>query len=203
MRRFTAEETEAAAEVLKKDGCIAAATDTVFGVCARISEAGQEKLYDVKNRPRAKRFPVMCADTEQMKEIAVVSPMAETVIRAYMPGPLTVILKRKEGVPSYVTGGGDTLAIRLAATPQLKELIEKTGLPLFMTSANQSGMPECRSAEEIESACPKLDGILEGQVCYNRASTIVDLTGEEPKILREGPITKEEITQTLRRKTDD
>ena len=203
MRRFAADEIAEAAEILKQDGCIAAATDTVFGVCAQISEAGQNRLYEVKDRPRSKRFPVMCADEAQLKQIAETTPMAEAVIRAFMPGPLTVILKKKDRLPSFVSGGGDTLAIRLAATPQLKELIEATGAPLFMTSANRSGMPECRSAEEIETACPKLDGILEGNVYYNRASTIADLTGESPVILREGPITMEQMEQVLRRKTDD
>ena len=198
MRRFMRDEIPAAAEVLKHDGCIAAATDTVFGVCARISEEGQRKLYEVKNRPQAKHFPVMCADAEQLRAIAEVSPAAETVIRAFMPGPLTVILKKRKDVPSFVSGGGDTLALRLAPTEQLKELIEQTGTPLFMTSANQSGMPECRTEEEIETACPKLDGILEGTVFYNRASTIADLTGETPVILREGPITIEQMLQILR-----
>ena len=64
-----------------------------------------------------------------------------------------------------------------------------------MTSANQSGMPECRTEEEIETACPRLDGILEGTVFYNRASTIADLTGETPVILREGVITAAMIEQ--------
>ncbi len=203
MRRFAEHETAAAAEVLKQDGCIAAATDTVFGVCSRISETGQAKLYEVKHRPHSKRFPVMCADAAQLRQIAETTPMAETLIAEFMPGPLTVILKKKDTVPAFVSGDGDTLAIRLAATPQLKELIELTGSPLFMTSANQSGMPECRSAEEIETACPDLDGILEGSVHYNRASTIADLTGDEPKILREGPITMEQMKQALGRKTHD
>ena len=203
MRRFGYEEISAAAEVLKQDGCIAAATDTVFGVCARISEEGMNRLYEVKNRPRSKQFPVMCADAAQLRSIAEVSDTAETIIHAFMPGPLTVILKAKDSVPAEVSGPNGTLAIRLATGEQLKKLIEAVGTPLFMTSANQSGMPECRTPEEIEAACPKLDGILEGTVFYNRASTIADLTGESPKILREGPITIEQMNQALRRKTDD
>ena len=203
MRRFGSDEIKAAAEVLKQDGCIAAATDTVFGVCARISEEGMNRLYEVKNRPRSKQFPIMCADVNQLRTVAEVSDMADTIIQAFMPGPLTVILKAKESVPAAVRGGGSTLAIRLATSSQLKQLIEAVGTPLFMTSANQSGMPECRTEEEIEVSCPKLDGILEGTVFYNRASTIADLTGETPKILREGPITIEQMNQALRRKTDD
>ena len=95
MKRFLPEETEAMAAVLKRDGCISVPTDTVYGVCARITEAGQEKLYEVKNRPRTKQFPVMCSDLCQAKTIAEVSDCAEKLMHAFMPGPLTVILKKK------------------------------------------------------------------------------------------------------------
>ncbi len=203
MKRFADDEIAAAAELLKQNGCIAAATDTVFGVCAVISEEGQRKLYEVKHRPHTKRFPIMCLDLDQVREIAEVSPEAERVIREFMPGPLTVILSKQPETADFISGGTDTLAIRLAATDQLYQLIKAVGKPLFMTSANRSGMPECRNEKEIEAECPALDGILEGTVRYNQASTIADLTGESPKILREGPITLEQINDTLRRKTND
>ena len=195
MKRFAPEEIAEAAEVLKQDGCIAAATDTVYGICARISQRAMERLYEVKHRPSSKQFPIMCRDLEQLKEIAEVNPQAEAVIRALMPGPLTVILKRREAFPDYA--GGNTLAIRLAMNDQLRKLICLTGTPLFMTSANRSGMPECRTPEAIEAACPLLDGILEGEVHYNQASTIADLTTETPRILREGPITLDELQRAL------
>ena len=193
MRRFMRDEIPAAAEVLKHDGCIAAATDTVFGVCARISEEGQRKLYEVKNRPQTKRFPVMCADAEQLRTIAEVSPAAEAVIGAFMPGPLTVILKKKDHVPSYVNGGMDTLAIRMATSDALAELIRETGCPLFMTSANRSGEKTCTNLDEIELACPDLDGMMEGSTAFGQASTIADCTQAEVRILRPGPLTLEQL----------
>lgn len=198
MKRYKETETTALAEILKKDGVIAVPTDTVYGVCARMStREAQEHLRDVKHRPLTKAFPVMCSDEDQIRTIAVVDARAEKLIRAFLPGPMTLILKKKEEVPSYVNGGMATLAIRMATSLPLKKLIEETGCPVFMTSANQSGQPTCRTLDEIEAACPTLDGMMEGSVTFGEASTILDCTGEDVKILRQGPITLEEIQKVL------
>lgn len=195
MKRFLPEETEAMAAVLKRDGCISVPTDTVYGVCARITEAGQEKLYEVKNRPRTKQFPVMCSDLCQAKTIAEVSDCAEKLMHAFMPGPLTVILKKKADAPAAIHG--DTVAVRLAVSEPLRKLIEETGMPIFLTSANQSGQKECASLDEIEEACPLLDGMMEGTVSFGMASTIADCTGDTVRILRNGPITEDMIQSVM------
>ena len=195
MKRFLPEETEAMAAVLKRDGCISVPTDTVYGVCARITEAGQEKLYEVKNRPRTKQFPVMCSDLCQAKTIAEVSDCAEKLMHAFMPGPLTVILKKKADAPAAIHG--DTVAVRLAVSEPLRKLIEETGMPIFLTSANQSGQKECASLDEIEEACPLLDGMMEGMVSFGMASTIADCTGDTVRILRNGPITEDMIQSVM------
>ncbi len=198
MKRYRQNETDALAEILRNDGVISVPTDTVYGICARISsEKAQERLRDVKHRPLTKAFPVMCADLAQIREIAEVGVTAEKVIRAFMPGPVTVILKKKEGLPDYVNGGMETLAVRMATGPALKELIEKTGSPVFMTSANQSGEPVSSSLDEIEKSCPDLDAMMEGSVSFGEASTIIDCTGEIPSILRKGPVTIEEIIRKI------
>lgn len=186
------------AEILKNDGVLSVPTDTVYGVCARMdSEKAQENLRDVKHRPLTKAFPVMCADENQIKEIAYVDDRAEKLIRAFMPGPVTFILKKKEEVPAYVNGGMETLAIRMATSDALRELIKAAGAPVFMTSANQSGEPVCTSLDEIEKSCPTLDGMMEGNVSFGEASTIIDCTGSELKILRQGPVTIEQIEMVL------
>ncbi len=198
MKRYRETETAELAEILKKDGVIAVPTDTVYGVCARMStREAQEHLRDVKHRPLTKAFPVMCSDEDQIRTIAVVDERAEKLIRAFMPGPVTLILEKKADVPEYVNGGMATLAIRMATSAALKKLIEETGCPVFMTSANQSGQPTCRTLDEIEAACPTLDGMMEGSVTFGEASTILDCTGEDVKILRQGPITMEEIQKVL------
>ena len=182
------------AEILKNDGVISVPTDTVYGLCARMdSLAAQEHLRDIKHRPKEKAFPIMCRDLDQIKQIAEVSEMAEDIIRRWMPGPLTVILKKKDHVPAYVNGGMDTLAIRMATSDALAELIRATGCPLFMTSANRSGEKTCENLDEIDLACPDLDGMMEGSTAFGRASTIADCTQEEVRILRAGPLTLEQL----------
>lgn len=198
MRRFREEETEELAEILNHDGVISVPTDTVFGVCARMdSEAAQEHLRDVKHRPLTKAFPIMCSDEAQIKTIAEVTQLGEKMIRAFMPGPVTLILKKKAEVPAYVNGNMETLAVRMATSEPVKKLIEAVGCPLFMTSANQSGQPVCTSLDEIEHACPDLDGMMEGEPHFGEASTIIDCTKEEPVILRQGPVTMEQIQRVL------
>jgi len=112
-----------------------------------------------------------------------------------MPGPITLVLKKNSKLPEYVTNGKDTVAVRMATSKLIQELIIKTGSPIFMTSANQSGKPECTNLDEIEKACPLLDGMVEGKVTYSKSSTIVDCTSGKIKILRIGPISLEEIIE--------
>ena len=139
----------------------------------------------------------MCADEEQIKSIAIVDRRAEKLIRAFMPGPITLILNKKTGIPSYVNNGCATIAVRMATSKALEKLISKTESPIFMSSANQSGEPTCTSLDEIEKACPNLDGMMEGSVLFGKGSTIVDCTLEQIKILRTGPISIEQIKELI------
>ena len=198
IKRYKPNEIEEMAKILKNDGVISVPTDTVFGICARInSEIAYQKLIKVKNRPINKAFPVMCLNEEQIKSIAIVNKTAEKIIKAFMPGPITLVLKKNNILPRYVTNGKNTIAVRMATSNAIKELIKKTGSPIFMTSANQSGNPECTNLDEIEKACPLLDGIMEGKVSFSKASTIVDCTSEEVKNLRVGPISLEQIKKVI------
>lgn len=199
MKRYTEDQIDELADILRNDGVVSVPTDTVYGVCARMdSIQAQENLRNVKNRPADKAFPIMCADMEQTAQIAEISETAAKVMKAFMPGPMTVILRKKEDVPAFVNGGMETLAIRLATSEVLAELIRKTGVPLYMTSANQSGYPVARTLEEIEESCPELDGILTGEPAFGLASTIVDLSKDEIRILREGPVSMKEIKERLK-----
>lgn len=201
IKRYKKNEIEELACILKNNGVISVPTDTVFGVCARInSKIAHDKLVKVKNRPLEKAFPIMCANEEQIKSIAIVNKIAEKLIRAFMPGPITLVLKKKNTLPDYVTNGKDSVAIRMATSRTIEELIIKIESPIFMTSANQSGKIECSNLEEIEKECPLLDGMMEGNVVFSRGSTIVDCTSNEIKILRLGPISYEQIQEVL--KTD-
>lgn len=195
---YTQNQTDELSQILKNNGIISVPTDTVYGICARInSKEAHDKLIKTKKRPENKSFPVMCANIIQIKEIAKVNEIAEKLIKAFMPGPITLVLKKNKNVPEYVTNGKDTIAIRMATSKPLEDLIIKTGCPIFMTSANQSGEPTCTNLEEIEKACPTLDGIMEGNVAFGKGSTIVDCTSKQPIILREGPILEEEIKECI------
>ena len=198
IKRYKVEQIEEMAQILENDGVISVPTDTVFGVCARInSQIAYNKLLEVKKRPLNKAFPVMCANKEQIKNIAIVDEIAEKLIKAFMPGPITLVLKKNNKLPRYVTNGKDTIAVRMATSKEIEKLITKIGSPIFMTSANQSGQPECTNLDEIEKVCPLLDGMMEGEVFYSIGSTIVDCRTKEIEILREGPISFEEIKKVI------
>ena len=198
IKRYKVEQIEEMAQILKNDGIISVPTDTVFGICARInSQIAYNKLLEVKKRPLNKAFPVMCANKEQIKNIAIVDEIAEKLIKAFMPGPITLVLEKNNKLPRYVTNGKDTIAVRMATSKEIEKLITKIGSPIFMTSANQSGQPECTSLDEIEKVCPLLDGMMEGEVFYSIGSTIVDCRTKEIEILREGPISFEEIKKVI------
>ena len=196
--RYRIDEIDKLSQILKNDGVISVPTDTVFGICACInSKKAYDKLIEVKNRPMNKSFPVMCATIEQIKDIAIVDERNEKLIKSFMPGPITLIMNKKDILPDYVTNGKNTIAIRMAPSKPIKDLISKVGSPLFMTSANQSGEAECTTLEEIEKSCPLLDGMMDGFVTYAKESTIVDCTSKEIKILIEGPIFLEEIMHVI------
>ena len=198
MKIYQPNELDELVKILKNDGVICVPTDTVYGLCARMdSKVAHDNLIKIKNRPTNKLLPIMCSDEEQIISIAIVDKNAEKLIKTFMPGPITLILKKKNQVPEYVNNGAETIAVRMATSKTLKDLITQLGCPLFMSSANQSGEPTCSSIDEIEKSCPNLDGILLGNVSFNKASTIVDCSSDEIKILRSGPITIEDIEKVI------
>ena len=194
MKIFKNNEIDEIAQILKNDGVIAVPTDTVYGLCACMnSKKAQENLIKIKNRPENKNFPVMCANLEQIKKIAQVSEKTEKIIKSLMPGPITLILKKTASVPEFVNKNSNEIGIRMATSKALEKLILKIGEPIFMTSANLSGKPVCKSQNEIKNTLPMIDGILEGKVMYDQSSTILDCTTDEIKIIRHGPISIDQI----------
>ena len=203
MKRYTENEIDELANILKNDGVISVPTDTVYGVCARInSKKAFDKLVDTKKRPKNKSFPVLCLDEEQIKSIAIVNKNAEKLIRKFMPGPITLVLNKKMKAFSYVNNAGEResneLAVRIVPLEVLKKLVQKTGSPLFLSSANLSGEEVCATLDDIERTFPNIDGILEGEVSFGQASTIVDCTQDEIKIQRVGPISEEQILEAIK-----
>ena len=199
MKRYKSNEIDKLSEILKNDGVISVPTDTVFGVCARINSIkAYDNLVKTKNRQITKPFPVMCADEEQIRSIAIIDEKEEKLIKEFMPGPITLVLRKREDLPEYINNGRDSIAIRMATSKALEELIRKVGSPIFMSSANQSGEPTCQDLDEIEKSCPSLDGMMEGEVSFGKGSTIVDCTSEKIEILRLGPISISQIEKAIK-----
>ena len=198
MKRYKQSEIKEIAKVLKEDGVISVPTDTLYGLCARVhSDKAYDKLMNIKNRPSTKSFPIVCKDIEQIKTIAITDEKIEKLIKAFKPGPITLVLNKRPEAFLYINNAGiretNQLAVRMAPSAFLKTLIDEVGSPLFLTSANKSGQTACKSLEEIEITCPTLDGMVEGEVTFGEASTIVDCTCSDIKIQRVGPISKEQI----------
>lgn len=203
MKRYKQNEIDKVSKILKDDSVISVPTDTVYGLCASInSRKAYEKLISIKNRPDTKPFPIMCLNETQIKDIAIVNLDAEKLIHAFMPGPITLVLNKKSNVLLHINNTGtemdEKVAVRIASSEVLKQLIQKIGCPIFLTSANISGEPVCNTIDEIEEKLPTLDGILEGDVSFGQASTIVDCTNNIVKIQRTGPISLEQITEVLK-----
>jgi len=190
-------QVEKGVSVLKEGGVIAFPTDTVYGLGAGAGiPRAVEKVYRVKERPPNMPLPLLLANTSQLTELAeVVPPLAWLLIRSFLPGALTLVLPSSGSAPDTVTAGGKTIAMRIPAHPVPVALAKGLGYPIIGTSANLSGRPSPLSAEEVRSQLGgKIDFIIDGGRCPGgKESTIVDVTGQIPVILREGAISRGEL----------
>ncbi|MFC1897808.1 L-threonylcarbamoyladenylate synthase [Chloroflexota bacterium] len=185
--------------ILKRGGIVAFPTDTVYGLgaCASLYQA-VERVYQVKERPRNMALPLLLASTLQISEVAEsVPPIAWLLARDFLPGALTMVLHKSSLVPDIITGRGITVAVRVPAHPIPIALIDGLGVPIVGTSANLSGKPSALTSAEVYSQFgDKLDLVIDGGRCPGgKESTIVDVTGETPVVLREGAISREELRQ--------
>ena len=202
MKRYSQDDIDTVIKILKDDGVISVPTDTVYGICARVNSfKAFHKLVEIKNRSTNKNFPIMCSDIEQIKSIGIVDKRVEKLINSFMPGPITLVLRKKNNTFFTINNGGERetneIAVRMATSSFLKEIIIGVGCPLFMTSANKSGMEVCKNLDDIEKMCPTLDGMVEGDVSFGEASTIVDCTDDNIVIQRPGPIAEEQVMEAL------
>lgn len=183
--------------ILKRGGIIAFPTDTVYGLgaSADIPEA-VARVYEVKRRPRNMPLPLLLAHVSQIYEVAeMVPPLAELLAERFLPGALTLVLPKSRSVSDIVTAGSRTVAVRIPAHPVPLALIEGLRAPILGTSANLSGRPSVLTADEVSIQFgDRLDLVIDGgRSPGSRESTIVDVTGEVPLVLREGVITPDEL----------
>ena len=190
-----------AAEILKKGGLVAFPTETVYGLGANaLDPKASRKIYAAKGRPSDNPLIVHIADVSALYDLSVdVNEMALKVADEFWPGPLTMILKKKSIVPNEITGGLGTVAIRMPSHPTARHLIERSGLYIAAPSANTSQHPSPTKAKHVmKDLNGKIDMIIKDDtVDLGIESTIVDLTGDIPIILRPGYITKEMLGKVL------
>ncbi len=193
------EQIERGIAILKQGGIIAFPTDTVYGLgVSAYNEPAVRRLYRLKQRPEARPLPILVADMAQMTEVAgVLPPVARKLAAIFLPGALTLVLPRSARVPDIITGGGRTIAVRIPAHPVAIALIRGLGSPIVGTSANLSGRPSTLTAAEVYSQFDdRIDLVIDGGQCPGgRESTIVDVTGEKPRVLREGAISRQQLEQ--------
>jgi L-threonylcarbamoyladenylate synthase len=190
-----------AVRLLRGGELVAFPTDTVYGVGAIVwNGPAVAGLYEAKLRPAGKAIPVLLAGPEDLSLIAgALPPAAARLAGAFWPGALTLVVPKAARLPDEVTGGGPSVAVRVPDHDIARALIRAAGAPLATTSANLSGRPSPVTAQEVAA---QLEGrialILDGGPCPGGiASTVVDLTGDEPVVLRPGPITADDIARVL------
>ena len=199
MKIYEVEDIEMIKDVLEDDGIIAFPTDTVYGLgCIYDSQIGINKIKKAKIRDDNKPLPMMVSNIELIKDVAYVNEDAKKIIEKFMPGPLTIVLKKKEHISDYITNGFNTIAIRIPNHSISLEILKTINKPMLVTSANRSNTPSKFNSEDvIEDIGEFLDGIILGKSDNDKASTIVDLTNGI-KILREGVISEEDIIKVLK-----
>ncbi|MBE6556794.1 MAG: threonylcarbamoyl-AMP synthase [Ruminococcaceae bacterium] len=190
-----------AAKLIQDGGLVAFPTETVYGLGANATDAeAAKKIYAAKGRPSDNPLIIHISRPEDAALYAEVTPAYERLARAFMPGPLTVILKKKSVIPPSVTGGLDTVAVRCPSHPVARALIEASGTAIAAPSANRSGSPSPTAAQHVRHDLDgRIDAIIDGGACeIGLESTIVALTGDdEAVLLRPGAVTYDALCCVL------
>ncbi len=188
-----------AGEIIAGGGLVAFPTETVYGLGASAVDSGAaEKIYAAKGRPSDNPLIVHVCSFEQIEELAENIPAyAKKLMQSFMPGPLTLILKKKSCIPDEVTANMDTVGIRFPSNPVAAALIKCSGVPIAAPSANISGKPSPTTARDVmEDMNGKIECIIDGGSCsVGVESTILDASGERPVLLRPGGITVDMIKE--------
>ncbi len=190
-----------AGEILKRGGLVAFPTETVYGLGGdALNENSSRLIYAAKGRPSDNPLIVHITNMEALKKIVTeIPPAARKLAERYWPGPLTMIFHKSSAVPLATTGGLDTVAVRMPSHKTARAMIDAAGGYIAAPSANRSGRPSPTVARYV---IEDLDGLVDmiidgGEVNIGLESTIIDLTGEVPTILRPGYVTQDMLTETL------
>ncbi|GAB6687760.1 L-threonylcarbamoyladenylate synthase [Streptococcus uberis] len=186
-------------EILNNGGALVLPTETVYGIFAKaLDETAVNHVYQLKKRPRDKAMNLNVADYQTILEFSKEQPRyLKDLFEAFLPGPLTIILKANDKVPAWINSGKSTVGFRLPNHSLTADLIKKTG-PLIGPSANISGNESGKEYASIMAAFDhEVAGYEDDQAITGQDSTIVDLSGEKAKILRQGALTVDELKKVV------
>lgn len=188
----------AAASVIKAGGIIIYPTETAYGIGAdATNEDSIKKIFKIKGRKAERAIPIIVSDLKMAKKYATIDEKGRKLINAFMPGPLTIVVKKKNKMLPDILSK-DTVALRISGSEFARALVKKSGVPLTSTSANISGMPLIYDSNEVRKIFfDKVDLILDsGKLKRKKPSTVFDLTSN--KLLRKGPISLRRILSKLK-----
>ena len=193
------QDIEQICEVIQNGGIVAFPTETVYGLGIRFNDQeALEHLMEAKNRDYSKAITLMVAHPQDILQYAYVSDKAQKIIKQFMPGMITLIFKKKKSVDDMMTNGKTTIGIRIPDSEFVLSLLKKVG-PMLVTSANLSHHQNTTSTKEVlQQLDGRIDMIVDGKTSDNIASTVVDVSQDEIKILRAGKITKEQIEEAIK-----
>ncbi len=195
------EQLKEPAKILREGGLVAFPTETVYGLGANaLNEKAAKKIYEAKGRPSDNPLIAHIADFDDLLPLVTEVPEAgRKLMEAFWPGPLTLIFPKSSLVPYGTTGGLDTVAVRMPADPAASALIRLAGVPIAAPSANTSGRPSPTTADHVwQDMNGKIQMIVDGgAVGIGVESTIIDVSGDEPMILRPGAVTQEMASEVL------
>lgn len=192
---------DVACKILENGGIVGIPTETVYGLAANaFDKTAIEKIFKAKGRPQDNPLIVHISNIETLYEIAKDIPSTALLCaEKFWPGPLTMVLSKTDKIPSCVSAGLDTVAVRMPSCEITRKVIEKSGLPLAAPSANLSGSPSPTTANHVISDLDgKIDAVIMGEDCkVGVESTVITLVGEHPVLLRPGGITLEQLREVL------
>ncbi len=190
-----------AAEMLRRGELVAFPTETVYGLGANaLDEAAVRKIFAAKGRPANNPLIVHVLDAEQARELSTAWPDdAERLAQAFWPGPLSLVLPKRALVPDLVTAGAPTIALRVPAHPVARALLQAADLPIAAPSANRANAVSPTTAQHVSKELgPQVELILDaGPTTGGLESTVLDLSGRRPRLLRPGLVTPEQIERII------
>ena len=178
---------------------IAFPTETVFGLGVFYDDQeAYELLNKIKQRREDKPYTMMLSKVEDIDKYAYVDKKYQKLINKFMPGSLTILVRSKDSVPSYVTHNTGIIGIRIPSNKEALELLDYVKKPLLVPSANRADQKPALNEEEVKTIfSDEIKVVIPGQISSGEPSTIIDLTGDEIKLVRKGPIPLEELNHYL------